>query len=191
MSRPSLNLITLYICTRTKLFVLTGCWFWVGQADRSWKCFCTHTSRWYIWLHASGVRPRSFWLILIQQKWLDLMQHLRCRYAQYGEVSPKIDVYAFGVVLYELISAMEAVVKTNETITESTGLVALVVILALQWSPLHVSAKLFQLELSCACWFLAVWRSSSSAWSERRSSETCWPKAWWRLPNRLSQKGNV
>ncbi|GAY35267.1 hypothetical protein CUMW_015250 [Citrus unshiu] len=46
-------------------------------------------------------------------------------YAQYGEVSPKIDVYAFGVVLYELISAMEAVVKTNETITESTGLVAL------------------------------------------------------------------
>lgn len=149
MSRPSLNLITLYICTRTKLFVLTGCWFWVGQADRSWKCFCTHTSRWYIWLHASRVRPRSFWLILIKKKWLDLMQHLRCRYAQYGEVSPKIDVYAFGVVLYELISAMEAVVKTNETITESTGLVALVVILALYWSPLHVSAKLFQLELSC------------------------------------------
>ncbi|KAJ4703970.1 putative Receptor protein kinase [Melia azedarach] len=46
-------------------------------------------------------------------------------YAQYGEVSPKIDVYAFGVVLCELISAKEAVVKTNETITESTGLVAL------------------------------------------------------------------
>lgn len=60
------------------------------------------------------------------------MQHLLCRYAQYGQVSPKIDVYAFGVVLYELISAMEAVVKTNETITESRGLVALVVILALQ-----------------------------------------------------------
>ncbi|KAJ0018828.1 hypothetical protein Pint_09817 [Pistacia integerrima] len=46
-------------------------------------------------------------------------------YAQYGEVSPKIDVYAFGVVLYELISAKEAVVKTNESVTESTGLVAL------------------------------------------------------------------
>ncbi|KAF3451759.1 hypothetical protein FNV43_RR07855 [Rhamnella rubrinervis] len=46
-------------------------------------------------------------------------------YAQYGDVSPKIDVYAFGVVLYELISAMEAVVKTNEYVSESKGLVAL------------------------------------------------------------------
>ncbi|KAI5570189.1 hypothetical protein BDE02_11G009600 [Populus trichocarpa] len=46
-------------------------------------------------------------------------------YAQYGDVSSKIDVYAFGVVLYELISAKEAVVKTNEFITESMGLVAL------------------------------------------------------------------
>ncbi|CAK7351491.1 unnamed protein product [Dovyalis caffra] len=46
-------------------------------------------------------------------------------YAQYGDVSAKIDVYAFGVVLYELISAKEAVVKTNEFITESKGLVAL------------------------------------------------------------------
>ncbi|XP_015574289.1 lysM domain receptor-like kinase 3 isoform X1 [Ricinus communis] len=46
-------------------------------------------------------------------------------YARYGDVSPKIDVYAFGVVLYELISAKEAVVKANEIITESKGLVAL------------------------------------------------------------------
>ncbi|KAK6932775.1 Serine-threonine/tyrosine-protein kinase, catalytic domain [Dillenia turbinata] len=46
-------------------------------------------------------------------------------YAQYGDVSPKIDVYAFGVVLYELISAKEAIVKTNESITESKGLVGL------------------------------------------------------------------
>ncbi|KAK9092011.1 hypothetical protein Syun_026922 [Stephania yunnanensis] len=46
-------------------------------------------------------------------------------YAQYGDVSPKIDVYAFGVVLYELISAKEAIVKTNEAIAESRGLVAM------------------------------------------------------------------
>ncbi|PSS04686.1 LysM domain receptor-like kinase [Actinidia chinensis var. chinensis] len=46
-------------------------------------------------------------------------------YAQYGDVSPKIDVYAFGVVLYELISAKAAIIKTNEIITESKGLVAL------------------------------------------------------------------
>ncbi|XP_048126999.1 lysM domain receptor-like kinase 3 isoform X3 [Rhodamnia argentea] len=46
-------------------------------------------------------------------------------YAQYGDVSPKVDVYAFGVVLYELVSAKEAVVKANGSIAESKGLVAL------------------------------------------------------------------
>ncbi|XP_020537664.1 lysM domain receptor-like kinase 3 isoform X2 [Jatropha curcas] len=46
-------------------------------------------------------------------------------YAQYGDVSPKVDVYAFGVVLYELISAKEAIVKANGSNAESRGLVAL------------------------------------------------------------------
>ncbi|XP_030970680.1 lysM domain receptor-like kinase 3 [Quercus lobata] len=46
-------------------------------------------------------------------------------YAQCGDVSPKIDVYAFGVVLYELISGKEAIVKTNEYVPKSIGLVAL------------------------------------------------------------------
>ena len=54
-----------------------------------------------------------------------------CRYAQYGDVSPKVDVYAFGVVLYELISAKEAIVKANDSIDESKGLVALVSILSI------------------------------------------------------------
>lgn len=49
-----------------------------------------------------------------------------CRYAQYGDVSPKVDVYAFGVVLYELISAKEAIVKTGDSVVDSKGLVALV-----------------------------------------------------------------
>lgn len=44
-------------------------------------------------------------------------------YARYGDVSPKIDVYAFGVVLYELISAKDAIVKINDV--ESRALVAL------------------------------------------------------------------
>ncbi|GMG98697.1 hypothetical protein Nepgr_000537 [Nepenthes gracilis] len=46
-------------------------------------------------------------------------------YAQYGEVSAKVDVYAFGVVLYELISAKEAIVKENDPSAESKGLVGL------------------------------------------------------------------
>ncbi|XP_030929477.1 lysM domain receptor-like kinase 3 isoform X2 [Quercus lobata] len=46
-------------------------------------------------------------------------------YAQYGDVSSKVDVYAFGVVLYELISAKEAVFKDNGSAHESMGLVAL------------------------------------------------------------------
>lgn len=48
------------------------------------------------------------------------------RYAQYGDVSPKVDVYAFGVVIYELISAKEAIVKQNESAADSRGLVGLV-----------------------------------------------------------------
>lgn len=35
-------------------------------------------------------------------------------------------MYAFGVVLYELISAKEAIVKTSESDADSKGLVALV-----------------------------------------------------------------
>ncbi|XP_041007245.1 lysM domain receptor-like kinase 3 [Juglans microcarpa x Juglans regia] len=46
-------------------------------------------------------------------------------YAQYGEVSPKVDVFAFGVVLFELISAKEAVMRPNSSTIESKGLVAL------------------------------------------------------------------
>ncbi|CAL5003075.1 unnamed protein product [Urochloa decumbens] len=46
-------------------------------------------------------------------------------YAQYGDVSPKVDVYAFGVVLYELISAKEAIVRSTEPYSDSRGLIYL------------------------------------------------------------------
>lgn len=46
-------------------------------------------------------------------------------YAQFGEVSPKVDVYAFGVVLYEIISAKEAIVRIDDVSAESKGLVTL------------------------------------------------------------------
>lgn len=45
-------------------------------------------------------------------------------YAQYGDVSPKVDVYAFGVVLYELISAKAAVVNSPSG-PDSKGLVGM------------------------------------------------------------------
>ncbi|PIN11222.1 Serine/threonine protein kinase [Handroanthus impetiginosus] len=61
----------------------------------------------------------------LQTRLMGTFGYMAPEYGQFGEVSPKIDVYAFGVVLFELISAKEAVLKTNEVTTESKGLVAL------------------------------------------------------------------
>lgn len=49
-----------------------------------------------------------------------------CRYARSSKVSPKVDIYAFGVVLYELISAKKAIVEMSGSDAEPKGLVALV-----------------------------------------------------------------
>ncbi|KAL6601251.1 hypothetical protein ACP70R_044471 [Stipagrostis hirtigluma subsp. patula] len=46
-------------------------------------------------------------------------------YARYGEVSPKVDVYAFGIVLYELLSAKEAIVRSTESGSHAKSLVYL------------------------------------------------------------------
>ncbi|XP_075668613.1 lysM domain receptor-like kinase 3 [Castanea sativa] len=46
-------------------------------------------------------------------------------YAWGGDVSPKVDVYAFGVVLFELISAKEALLKAYDSTSEFQSLVAL------------------------------------------------------------------
>nr|GEW94814.1 LysM domain receptor-like kinase 3 [Tanacetum cinerariifolium] len=61
----------------------------------------------------------------LQTRLVGTFGYMPPEYAQYGEVSPKVDVYAFGVVLFELISAKEAIIKTNECIKETKGLVGL------------------------------------------------------------------
>ncbi|KAM0011248.1 putative protein kinase RLK-Pelle-LysM family [Helianthus debilis subsp. tardiflorus] len=45
-------------------------------------------------------------------------------YIQYGDVSPKVDVFALGVLLYELISAKPAIIRANND-DDPKGLVAL------------------------------------------------------------------
>jgi serine/threonine protein kinase len=61
-----------------------------------------------------------------EQKFNDTI-FLSCRYA-YGSVSSKIDVYAFGVVLYELISAKGAVIMGGDSGADLKGLVVLVIL---------------------------------------------------------------
>ncbi|KAH9623623.1 hypothetical protein KSS87_008598 [Heliosperma pusillum] len=46
-------------------------------------------------------------------------------YAQFGDVSPKVDVFAFGVVLYELISGKQAVVKESGPLSQPKAIVSL------------------------------------------------------------------
>ncbi|XP_020107054.1 lysM domain receptor-like kinase 3 isoform X2 [Ananas comosus] len=60
----------------------------------------------------------------VQTRLVGTFGYMPPEYAQMGDVSPKVDVYAFGVVLYELISAKEAILRTGP-VTDSKGLVGL------------------------------------------------------------------
>lgn len=37
-----------------------------------------------------------------------------CRYAQFGQISVKLDVFSFGVILFQLVSGREAILGTSE-----------------------------------------------------------------------------
>ncbi|MQL87509.1 hypothetical protein Taro_020054, partial [Colocasia esculenta] len=84
----------------------------------------------------------------LQTRLVGTFGYMPPEYAQYGEVSPKIDVYAFGVVLYELVSAKGAIVKTNESETESRGLVGLFESALSQSDPREHLAKLVDQRLA-------------------------------------------
>lgn len=99
------------------------------------------------------------WWLLDKGNSFDFL-YSSCRYAQYGDVSPKVDVYAFGVVLYELISAKDAIVKSTGSGADSKGLVALVSSTEfLGWFRWNIPL----LNVSATYWWAqpmnAVWRS--------------------------------
>ncbi|PQQ12156.1 chitin elicitor receptor kinase 1-like [Prunus yedoensis var. nudiflora] len=87
----------------------------------------------------------------LQTRLVGTFGYMPPEYAQYGDVSPKIDVYAFGVVLFELISAKEAVVRTNEYGAESKGLVALFENILSQPDPKEDLGKLVDPRLGDDC----------------------------------------
>lgn len=45
---------------------------------------------------------------------------LPCRYLSDGRATTKSDIYAFGVVLFELISGKEAVIRTEGTAAKNS-----------------------------------------------------------------------
>ncbi|OMO76795.1 hypothetical protein COLO4_25447 [Corchorus olitorius] len=67
--------------------------------------------------------PQAGTTALIHSGLVGTFGYIAPEYANYAEASPKADVYAFGVVLYELISAKPAIVKTNDS--DARGLVTL------------------------------------------------------------------
>lgn len=133
----------LFVVNLTRHSNFTGCWFWVNKTCRSRDWFLANSTCGYLWVHASWVRHSfhfslhislvHFWpSILPSEDFISFFSTrvknaCLCRYAQYGEVSTKIDVYAFGVVLYELISAREAIGKSGEVSTGTLGIVAMVI----------------------------------------------------------------
>lgn len=107
------------------------------------------------------VENEPFSFNFVWTKLILLITWISCRYAQYGDISPKVDVYAFGVVLYELISAKNAVLKTGESVAESKGLVALVSLHTPSMNQftnktLSIHRKEVKVDLFC----ISVWRST-------------------------------
>ncbi|KAJ0113334.1 hypothetical protein Patl1_01964 [Pistacia atlantica] len=92
------------------------------------ECLVIRLAQFVLWLVKARAlaEPRKY--VQVYLSWIEVETAVKAtiEYAQYGDVSPKIDVYAFGVVLYELISAKEAIVRgANDSAAESKGLVAL------------------------------------------------------------------
>ncbi|GMN36384.1 hypothetical protein TIFTF001_005987 [Ficus carica] len=85
----------------------------------------------------------------LQTRLVGTFGYMPPEYAQYGDVSPKVDVYAFGVVLYELISAKEAVVKSNASPDPTEDLAKIVDPRLGDNYPIESVCKMAQLAKAC------------------------------------------
>ncbi|EOX93288.1 Chitin elicitor receptor kinase 1, RLK1, putative [Theobroma cacao] len=91
--------------------------------------------------------PKAGRAALLPTRLVGTFGYMAPEYARFGEVSPEVDVYAFGVVLYELISAKAAIVKTNDSAVGSKGLVALFENVLNQPDPMQDLCKLIDPRL--------------------------------------------
>lgn len=98
--------------------------FWIGKTgwqNRRGRSY-SNKSCWYIWLSSTRVSKytlRQLLQSIIIPSTSLTFHHWPCRYLSDGLATTKSDVYAFGVVLFEIISGKEAIIRTEGAVTKN------------------------------------------------------------------------
>lgn len=121
-------------------------WFWtckVTSENSWWRSFCNKSSR-NFWLSSSRVSRFRNLSCATNFCWSYIPSTLFLwkpyRYLRDGFATTKSDVYAFGVVLFELISGKEATTRTEGTTmtnNERRSLASIVSYQSWQWHLKH------------------------------------------------------